>query len=74
MQSPQNHIRNRLDPKRIAHPLLKRFPSRSERHEYAHDVMNRARERIGLRANIELRPMDDNVDHLSSYTPGLHHD
>ena len=54
MNNFKERVRKRMDTK--IEPF-KRFPLMSEKREIAHDALNHTREALGLRADIEVRPL-----------------
>ena len=62
MSNFKERVRKRMDTK--IEPF-KRFPLMSERRETAHDALNHTREALGLRADIEVRPLGTQEQALS---------
>ena len=62
MNNLRERVRKRMDTK--IEPF-KRFPLMSERREIAHDALNHTREALGLRADIEVRPLGTQEQALS---------
>lgn len=55
MEKFQQHLRKRIEAK-IDKPFA-RFPLINGKHELAHEALNHTREALGLRADIEVRPV-----------------